>query len=155
LEFTVRRVNEQRVHTEAIVDELLDNLATQRRPVDLISAFAQEVPARFTCRLLGVPITDAPFFNECLGTRFDVSSQQGSVYASDDRLREYFDQVVTDRLAEPRDDLSGRLVRDHVASGNLTEAEASAILHVLLIGGFDTTRNMIGMSTVLFDDHPD
>jgi cytochrome P450 len=26
---------------------------------------------------------------------------------------------------------------------------------VLLIGGFDTTRNMIAMSTVLFEDHPE
>ena len=154
-EFTVRRVNEQRLHTEAIVDELLDTLAGRNPPVDLITAFAQEVPARFTCRLLGVPITDAPFFNECLGTRFDAQSEQNSVYASDDRLRAYFEDVVTARLTEPHDDLSGRLVCDHVDTGDLTGAEAAAVLHVLLIGGFDTTRNMIAMATVLFEGQPD
>jgi hypothetical protein len=154
-EFTVRRMNEQREHAERIVDDLLDAMAIMSPPTDLVTAFAQELPARFTCRLLGVPITDAPFFNECLGTRFDPTSQQTSIYASDDRLHRYFDDVVASRLAEPRDDLSGRLVAAHVTTGNVTEAEAASLLHVLLIGGFDTTRNMIAMATVLFEDHRD
>jgi pentalenic acid synthase len=154
-EFTVRRINEQRAHTLVIVDELLDAMAATGPPVDLVEAFAQQVPARFTCRLLGVPITDAPFFNDCLGTRFDASAAQTSVYSSDERLAAYFDDVVASRRRGPRDDLSGRLVADHVLTGNLTEREAASLLHVLLIGGFDTTRNMIAMSTVLFADHAD
>jgi cytochrome P450 len=154
-EFTVRRIAEQRAHTEVIVDGLLDEMEATSPPVDLVTLFAQEVPARFTCRLLGVPIEDAPFFNDCLGTRFDVSSAQASVYASAERLAAYFDDVVASRLRAPRDDLSGRLVADHVVTGNLTEREAASLLHVLLIGGFDTTRNMIAMSTVLFADHPE
>jgi cytochrome P450 len=154
-EFTVRRISEQRAHTIVIVDELLDAMADMEPPVDLVGAFARQVPARFTCRLLGVPITDAPFFNDCLGTRFDVSSGQTSVYESDERLAGYFDGVVASRLRDPRDDLSGRLVTDHVLTGNLTDREAASLLHVLLIGGFDTTRNMIAMSTVLFADHPE
>jgi cytochrome P450 len=154
-EFTVRRINEQRAHTIVIVDDLLNAMAISGPPVDLVAAFAQQLPAQFTCRLLGVPITDASFFNECLGTRFDASSDQASVYSSDERLATYFDDVVASRQREPRDDLSGRLVADHVLTGNLTEREAAALLHVLLIGGFDTTRNMIAMSTVLFADQPD
>jgi cytochrome P450 len=154
-EFTVRRVNEKRVQTEEIVRVLLDRLADERPPVDLVRSFAAEVPARFTCRLLGVPLDDAQFFADCLSDRFDASAQHSSVHAADDRLAAYFDDVVQQRLGEPRDDLSGRLVRDHVANGELSERQAAALLHVLLIGGFDTTRNMIAMGTILLLELPD
>jgi pentalenic acid synthase len=153
-EFTVRRVNEKRIETEEIVDNLLSQMTSRRPPVDLVNSFAAEVPAQFTCRLLGVPLDDAPFFAGCLSDRFDASSEQSSVYAADERLAEYFDEVVRERLREPRDDLSGRLVRDHVETGELNQRQAASLLHVLLIGGFDTTRNMIGMGTILVLEHP-
>jgi cytochrome P450 len=154
-EFTVRRINEQRAHTLVIVDELLDAMAAAGPPVDLVEAFAQQVPARFTCRLLGVPITDAPFFNDCLGTRFDASAAQTSVYSSDERLAAYFDDVVASLRREPRDDLSGRLVADHVLPRRPDRAGGRHRAARPAIGGFDTTRNMIAMSTVLFADHAD
>jgi cytochrome P450 len=154
-EFTVRRVTEKRVQTAALAADLLDEMAQQGPSADLVEAFAAPVPAQFTCRLLGVPLEDARFFADCLGQRFDPTSEQASVYAADDRLSDYFAGVVDDRRARPRDDLSGRLVRDHVETGRLTPEQAASVLHVLLIGGFDTTRNMIAMGTLLLLDHPD
>jgi cytochrome P450 len=62
---------------------------------------------------------------------------------------------VTDRLAAPRDDLASRLVIDSVRTGKLSEEDAAALLHVLLIGGFDTTKQMIAMSTLALLEHPD
>ena len=153
-EFTVRGVNEKRVETEVLVHDLLEAMAARHPPIDLVQSFAAEVPAQFTCRLLGVPLDDAPFFASCLSDRFDVTAQHSSVYAADDRLAGYFDDVVQQRRREPRDDLSGRLVREHVETGELSERQAASILHVLLLGGFDTTRNMIAMGTILLLDHP-
>lgn len=154
-EFTVRRVNEKRIETEAIVRDLLDDMAGQSPPIDLVESFAAEVPAQFTCRLLGVPLDDAPFFTACLTDRFEPTGEQSTVYDADQRLADYFDDVVQQRRRQPRDDLSGRLVNDHVETGELTERQAASLLHVLLIGGFDTTRNMIAMGTILLLEHPD
>ena len=153
-EFSVRRVDEKRVETEAIVADLLDDMAGATPPVDLVSTYAAAVPAGFTCRLLGVPLDDAPFFTACLSGRFDPEGEQSAVYAADARLTEYFAGVVDNRLGESRDDLSGRLVDDHVRTGQLTPMQAAKLLHVLLIGGFDTTRNMIALTTMLFIERP-
>jgi cytochrome P450 len=154
-EFTVRRVAEKQVETEEIVRVLLDRMAAEEPPVNLITSFAAPVPAQFTCRLLGVPMADAQFFTDCLSDRFDSSSSESSVYAADARLADYFVDVVRQRRRDPWDDLSGRLVADQVETGQLTERQAASLLHVLLIGGFDTTRNMIAMGTILLLDHPD
>ena len=154
-EFSVRRVDEKRIETEAIVRDLLDELAADRPPIDLVTTYAAAVPAQFTCRLLGVPLEDAPFFASCLSGRFDPAGEQTTVYAADDRLTDYFSGVVDDRLRASRDDLSGRLVDDYLRTDQLTHTQTAKLLHVLLIGGFDTTRNMIALGTMLFIDHPD
>ena len=154
-EFTVKAIESLRPHAEAIVAELIDAMAEGGPPVDLIAAVGAPVPARFTCRLLGAPYEDADFFQECLGVRFSPSSAPESVYGAEDGLRGYFADLVDSRLADPRDDLASRLVSDHVATGELSRAEAATILHVLLIGGFDTTKQMIALGTLTLLEHPD
>jgi cytochrome P450 len=154
-EFTVKRVAERRVETETIVTDLLDAIEARGGPVDLLSSLCAPVPAQFTCRQLGVPLTDAPFFAASLSQRFDHTAEQVSSQDADQQLVNYFAGVVDDRRSEFRDDLSGRLVRDHVQTGDLTAAQAARILHVLLIAGFDTTKNMLAMSTILLLNHPD
>lgn len=153
-EFTVKRIEAWRGQIEQLVDGLLSKMAELGPPVDLVSAFAAPAPAQLTCRLLGVPVDDAELFARCLSQRFDPAAGRDSVIAADQQLADYFRRVVRDRAASPGDDLSGRLVADHVATGALTRGQASSLLHVLLIGGFDTTRNMISMGTVLLADRP-
>jgi cytochrome P450 len=87
--------------------------------------------------------------------RHDSTATQDTVRTADDRLAEYFDGVIQDRVQTPRADLSGRLVQRHVSTGELTPRQAASLLHVLLNGGFDTTRNMIAMATILLLDHSD
>jgi cytochrome P450 len=154
-EFTVRRADTMRDDTQAIVGDLLDGLTEMPRPVDLVPAFAALLPARFTCRLLGVPIEDADFFRERLSRRFDPKADQVSVTEADAEVTDYFRHVIQDRLAHARDDLSGRLATDYVATGQIEHDTAAVLLYQLLIGGFDTTRNMLSMSVVLLTEQPE
>ena len=154
-EFTVKAIESLRPDAEAIVDGLIDEMAAMDPPVDLIEVLGAAVPARFTCRLLGVPYSDAEFFQERLTVRFSPTSPAASVYGAEDGLRSYFAELVDDRLRQPRDDLSSRLVSDHVRTGQISGEEAATILHVLLIGGFDTTKQMIALGTLTLLEHPD
>ena len=153
-EFIVKRIESLRPEAERIVSGLLDAMAGAAEPVDLIAALAAPVPAMFTCLLLGVPLSDAAFFAECLDIRFTPTSAAEAVYGADDRLRRYFRDLVVARAAQPRDDLSSRLVTGSVLTGKLSAEDAAALLHVLLIGGFDTTKQMIVLSTVTLLSHP-
>ena len=154
-EFTVKAIESLRPDAETIVDGLIDAMAAMDPPVDLIEVLGAAVPARFTCRLLGVPYSDAEFFQERLTVRFSPTSPATSVYGAEDGLRSYFAELVDDRLSQPRDDLSSRLVSDHVRTGQINSEEAATILHVLLIGGFDTTKQMIALGTLTLLEHPD
>lgn len=154
-EFTVKAIESLRPDAEAIVDDLIDAMERMNPPVDLIRVLGAPVPARFTCRLLGTPYSDAEFFQERLTVRFSPTSPAASVYGAEDGLRSYFAALVDDRLDQPRDDLSSRLVSDHVRTGQLSGEEAATILHVLLIGGFDTTKQMIALGTLTLLEHPD
>lgn len=154
-EFTVKAIESLRGDAEAIVDDLIDAMERMNPPVDLIRVLGAPVPARFTCRLLGAPYSDAEFFQERLTVRFSPTSPAASVYGAEDGLRSYFAELVEDRLDQPRDDLSSRLVSDHVRTDRLSPAEAATILHVLLIGGFDTTKQMIALGTLTLLEHPD
>ena len=152
-EFIVKRIEALRPDAERIVARLLDAMAGAAGPVDLITALAAPVPATFTCLLLGVPLEDAAFFAECLDVRFTPTSATEEVHGADDRLRRYFRDLVAARAERPRDDLSSRLVSTSVLTGKLSPEDAAALLHVLLIGGFDTTKQMTALSTVTLLGH--
>jgi len=154
-EFTVKAIESLRGDAETIVGDLIDAMERMGPPVDLIKVLGAPVPARFTCRLLGAPYSDGEFFQERLTVRFSPTSPAESVYGAEDGLRSYFAALVDDRLAEPRDDLSTRLVNDHVRTGRISAEEAATILHILLIGGFDTTKQMIALGTLTLMEHPD
>ena len=153
-EFIVRRIEALRPQAERIVGGLLDAMAGAADPVDLVGALAAPVPATFTCLLLGVPLEDAAFFARCLDVRFTPTSAAEAVYGADDQLRQYFRDLVAERVARPRDDLSSRLVTGSVLTGKISAEDAAALLHVLLIGGFDTTKQMIALSSVTLLNHP-
>jgi cytochrome P450 len=153
-EFTLREIRKHEEETELLVERLLDDIAAQAQPAELIAVLAAPLPARFTCRLLGVPYEDAAFFTECIEVRFASGSPAASVYQVEDRLGKYFGDLVTDRLVTPRDDMASR-VAEQVRAGMITEEAAAKLLHILLIGGFDTTKQMISLGTLMLLRHPD
>ena len=58
--FSIRRIEGLRPRVQAVVDDLLDDIATQdpEATVDLVAAFALPFPFTVICELLGVPEAD-------------------------------------------------------------------------------------------------
>src|SRR5262249_379407 len=73
-------------------------------------------------------------------------------------LYDYADALIAARRREPsgrRDDLVTGLVRSQDGEDGLTSTQLRGSLVLLIFGGFDTTRNQLGLAMQVFMDHPD
>jgi cytochrome P450 len=152
--FAIRRVEALRPAIQGIVDGLIDGMLAGPTPVDLVQAFALPVPSLVICALLGVPYGDHEFLQANSRILVNFGSTPEQVTAASQRLIDYLDRLVGEKLARPADDLLSELA-GRVDSGELSRAQAAAIGRLLLIAGHETTANMIALGTVALLQHPD
>jgi cytochrome P450 len=67
----------------------------------------------------------------------------------------YLRELVARKEAEPGDDLISRLLREHVAAGDIDRDTVAMNGHILLNAGHETTANMIALGTLFLLRHPD
>jgi cytochrome P450 len=154
-DFTLRRVKGMQSTIEGIVDELIADMGAGPNPTDLIRTFAQRVPAHVTCTLLGLPFELSDFFLTRIRTFTHLDSTVGETEAAFNEVLDYLAQLIDEKDADPGDDLVSRLVVEQLRPGDLTREELQQMLHLVLIGGFDTTANMIALGTIALLEHPD
>ena len=154
-EFAVRHVEALRPMVENTVNDLLNEMAALPQPVNLISAFALAVPSLVTCRMLGVPYADRVFWQERSNALFDVTSSPEVGRRADSELRSYLADVIAAKERDPGDDLLSRLAERYIRTGELSTTDAVAMALLLLVGGHETTANMIGLGVLTLFDHPE
>jgi cytochrome P450 len=139
-------------------DALLDALELRRGPVDLVEAYAAQLPVLVIADLLGVPTerredflrwgaAAAATLDPGLPFRRYMAAER-ALRAMHAFLREHFVRLRRD----PGEDLVSRLVglpEDEA----LTERELHATVMLLLGAGFETTVNLLGNGVVLLDAH--
>jgi len=150
-EFTVRKVNALRPRIQSIVDELINSLIERPTPVDLVRHFALPIPSKVIAEMLGVPYQDHEFFERVSDTM--LSNPDESRNASKE-LHKYLHRLVDSKRESPSDDLLSILV-GHWIDGEMTKDEVVGIGHVALVGGHETTANMIALSAAVLFLHPD
>jgi cytochrome P450 len=153
-EFKPDRIAKLRPAVQGIVDKLLDDITAQPPPIDLVDKFALPLPSMVICELVGVPYADRSFFHE----RIRVIGLQGASRARHGEVREELEAhlftLAALREKEPADDLLSRLITRHREVGDITREEAVGIATLLLIAGYETLANMIGLGTVvLLENH--
>jgi cytochrome P450 len=158
--FTPSTVRRLRPRIVAIVDDLLD-AAAERATIDAIADFAYPLPITVIAELLGVDAEDRFFFREqsqkialAIGPSADpyAGARAGEGRG---RLLAYFDDLIARRRAEPRDDLVSAMVRAEERGDLLSHGELMAMLILLLVGGHETTVNLIGNGLLALLRHPD
>ncbi|GAA2352788.1 cytochrome P450 [Streptomyces violaceusniger] len=151
-EFTARHVAALRPRVAAIVERCLDAIEDQDAESDLIAGFARPVPALVICELLGVPEEDRDEFQEVAARRIDANqSLQARVQAAREAA-DYMGKLVARVRAAPRDNLLGRLVREH--GDTITDPELAGLANLLLIAGHQTTADMLGLSVLVLLREP-
>jgi cytochrome P450 len=157
--FTVQRVEALRPRVQAIVDELLDIVATQPldEPVDLVARFAFPLPFTVICQLLGVPEADrAPLGRELSAMLSPTSNprEYARAKAASDVVVAMLAALVAIKRQTPEDDLISALLAARDGDERLTEQELLSTLFQLIVAGHDTTSSLIGNGVVGLLRHP-
>ncbi|MFE0722288.1 cytochrome P450 [Streptomyces rochei] len=153
--FTVRRVRAMRPAVQARVDEILDGMLEAGGPVDLVSAYANAVSTSVICELLGIPRHNLEFFRDVTrisGSRTSTAEQVAEALGS---LFGLLAELIAERREEPRDDLTSKLVTDHLIPGHVTTDQLLSTLGITINAGRETTTSMIALSTLLLLDRPE
>jgi cytochrome P450 len=149
--FTMRGVDALTPMITRVTDECLDALARTRRPADLVSAFAEPLPVRVMCEMLGVPDDIREALNEPLALLGRMRYELEGLIAACTTIGEALQRLVEAKRAEPGADVLSDLAR----GGQLSDEELVNMAWALLGGGFDTTANMLALGTYALLRHPD
>ncbi|MEU3226856.1 cytochrome P450 [Streptomyces sp. NPDC006976] len=152
--FTVRRAAALRPRIQETVDRLLDAMAEQGPPAELVNAFALPVPSIVICALLGVPYADHDFF-EAQSRKLLRGPAPSDVMAARDELDEYFRVLIERKRREPGDGLLDELIAKQLETGVVERDELVRLAEILLVAGHETTANMISLGTLTLLQHPD
>jgi hypothetical protein len=159
--FTPSRVERLRSHIQEIADRLIDDVAPVGR-MDLIHDFAAPLPATVTAEMLGVPISDhrrlkawSADFAEMLGNFQHNPDRTQRVLTTLEQMTAYFREAIQEQKGKPGEGLVHALLVAEVDGDRLTEEEVVASLIVTMVGGQETTTNLIGNGILTLLRHPE
>jgi len=159
--FSRRIVEALRPRFGELAGELADSFAGAGR-CEFMADFAEPYAARVIAIMLGIAEEEWPAIaagSATLGLAMGVRIREHlpRIEAALAALYEYADTVIAARRREPfspRDDLVTNLVKSQADEDGLTDAELRDALVLLIFGGFDTTRNQLGLAMQVFLKHP-
>jgi cytochrome P450 len=158
--FSRRTVEALRPRFGDLAGELADSFAGPGR-CEFMADFAEPYAARVIAILLGIAeeewrtiAAESATVGLAMGVR--IREHLPRIEAALAALYDYADAVIAARRREPRDDLVTSLLKSQsqAGEGGLTAAELRDALVLLIFGGFDTTRNQLGLAMQLFLEHP-
>jgi cytochrome P450 len=156
--FSRRIIDRLRPRFGALAEELADSFAPRGR-CEFMAEFAEPFAARVIAILLGIGEEDWPAIaaqSKTIGlaTGVKIGTYLPRIEAALSALYGYADQLIADRSASPRDDFVTCLTCPPPGQERLTTTELRDSLVLLIFGGFDTTRNQLGLAMQAFIDHP-
>jgi cytochrome P450 len=148
--FTPKRVERLRGHIAEIVERLLDKVQS-RGTMDVIADLALPLPAIVSAEMLGLPSDDWPqltrwsrAFAEVLGNFQPTADRTARALRSVDEMTAYFRQVMREQGDGHGDGLISALLHAEADGDRLTEDEVIANTIITMVGGQETTTNLIG-----------
>jgi hypothetical protein len=159
--FTPARIETLRAHIQEIVEDLLD--AVQGRgSMDVITDLAEPLPAIVTAEMLGLPVEDrhrlkawSANFAEMLGNFQHNPDHAARMLQTVEEMTAYFRDAVQETKRHPREGLIHSLLSAEIDGDRLTEEEVVANTIITMVGGQETTTNLIGNGVLTLLRHPE
>jgi cytochrome P450 len=158
--FTPQRVEALRSHIHDIVRDLIDHLTVKGR-MDVIADLAEPLPYTVTAEMLGVPVADAPQlkvwsqdFAEMLGNFQHNPERAPRVRRSVDEMTRYFQSAIREMRKHPREGLIHSFLTANIGGDRFSEEEVVANTIITMVGGQETTTNLIGNGVLTLLRHP-
>jgi cytochrome P450 len=162
--FTPRVVANLEPRIRELSRQLLDE-ALGHGDVDLVAQFSGPLPMRVIAELLGIPAEDWPRYRRWSDAILAIANTFARGEATDRIFAEY--RAVTEEMRVALPDLIERvrsarpdalltgLVEAEVGGERLTPREILGFVQLLLVGGQETTVNLINNAILCFLEHPD
>ena len=158
--FTPRAVERLRSITAEMVDEVLDT-AERDGGLELIDQLAFPIPFRVISALLDMPTDRSDELREwsqILTATLEPTATLEDLDAAEQAVGElipFLDAVISDRRANPGDDVVSALLAAEAEGDRLDMAELMAFVVLLYVAGHETTVNLIGNGVLALLNHPD
>ena len=159
--FTPSRVAALRSHIREITSRLLDKVERARR-MDVIKDLAEPLPAIVTAEMLGVPVEDhdqlkgwSANFAEMLGNFQHNPESAPRMLRTVQNMTTYFADAIREQRSDPREGLVHSLMTAEVDGDRLSDEEIVATCIVTMVGGQETTTNLIGNGVLTLLRHPE
>jgi cytochrome P450 len=161
--FTPSRVAVLRQHIQEICDQLIDAVMSNGNgTMEVIRQIAAPLPATVTAEMLGVPTSDheqlkdwSATFAEMLGNFQHNPNHAPQVLRAVEEMENYFRAAIRDQRVHPREGLINSFLTAEINGDRFTEEEVIANTIVTMVGGQETTTNLIGNGMLTLLRHPE
>ncbi|MDT3443260.1 MULTISPECIES: cytochrome P450 [unclassified Pseudofrankia] len=146
-------VAEWEKQTRDLVNRLIDGFI-ERGECDFIAEFARPLPGlAFFDFALHAPKEDLAQVNEwAITTAQPVPEARECIFKLAGWIAE---RIAERRQTGPRGDVIDAVLAAEIEGRPITDAEAIGTIHLLILGGLDTTAGALGMSMLRFCEHPE
>jgi cytochrome P450 len=162
--FTPRSIVNLEPRIRAISRNLLQG-RVEMGEMDLAADFSVPLPMKVIAEMLGIPACDHHRLKRWVDVILRMSytiGQKGpdAASATSDftdvtlEMSEYLADFLKGQKASPGDNLLSRLAQAEVDGERLTHAEILGFLQLLLLGGSETTTNLINNAILCFIENP-
>ncbi|MER7841862.1 cytochrome P450 [Streptomyces sp. NPDC096040] len=142
--FTQRRVDGMRKRITRLADALLDEMAEQGPPADLVGHLSDPLPQHTVFDLLGIPRDDWGRMQQNLQRLLATGpDSRKTAAAAKAELREYFGALVEQRRSSPGKDLISALASAKDGDDVLDDQEVAVMALTLTLSGQDTATCQI------------
>jgi hypothetical protein len=148
--FSPGKVEALRSHIQEITNNLIDAVVAKGR-MDVITDLADLLPATLIAELMGVPVEDrsqlkgwSKDFSEMLGNFQHNPGRTAVMLKTVEQMTDYFRHRMRATVCPSQEGVVRALMNADVDGDRLTEEEVIANSIITLVGGLETTTNLIG-----------
>jgi len=147
--FTPALIKRWRGRIQNVCDELLHKLEKDRR-MDLMGDYCLPLPLTIMAELLGMPESERDRFHRRSRSSLSHATFLGVLGAAPDQrlLSHQIRKLVRRRRQDPGEDLLTALAHAEEDGDKLSERELVGTIFFLLIAGYETTVNLIGVGAL-------
>jgi cytochrome P450 len=158
--FTPARVEALRLHIQEIVKDLLKPVASSGG-MNVIADLAEPLPCIVTAEMLGVPVEDhrqlklwSQDFAEILGNFQHNPDRVQRILKCTEEMTAYFRSAMRSDKLRP-EGLVNSLRKAEIAGDRLSEEEVIANCMITMVGGQETTTNLLGNGVLALLRNPE
>jgi cytochrome P450 len=143
----------------AMARDILDGVI-DREECEFVTEVAIQLPMRVMFTLLGVRPEDFARVVDLTNTLTladdpEFAENRAAGFVASMQLMDFGEKLAADHRADPRDSMTMDVLGAEIDGTKLTDREFGRFFNNLIVGGIETTRNMLAWAMMEFIRHPD